>query len=93
MIEVIERSNEDKQDELREIAKKWRLPYWDWGLDTDVPELLKLDKFKLQKLKGLNGEDEIDNPLDKVSLGNRYPDSGKLPRRLAIFSANTIPIC
>ncbi|MCJ1424292.1 hypothetical protein MMC29_002179 [Sticta canariensis] len=78
----------DQQDELKDAAKQWRLPFWDWASkrpvengspDYDVPQLVRLESVKIRGPEGLHW---VRNPLYVFKMPDNVPMSdGKVDFR------------
>lgn len=74
-----------QQNELKDAAQKWRLPFWDWASkkpvedaspDYDVPQLVRLESVKI---RGAQGWYWVKNPLYVFKMPGNVPMSdGKL---------------
>lgn len=99
--EIIPEQPENRRAEWKELAKSWRLPYWDWAKNPRVPSLLCWPHVTLTL-----GNDEplkIKNPLygfrmpnDKkmgeYGVGNlNFPDGDEILEYGECFATNRCP--
>ncbi|KAH6849645.1 tyrosinase [Chaetomium sp. MPI-CAGE-AT-0009] len=65
--EVIPRMGVGREGEnyLRAAANSWRLPFWDWAKNPEIPKLVRPARFRIPLIKK-----EIDNPLYKFKMPN-----------------------
>ena len=69
------------EDELKKIwkiaAQNWRLPYWDWANDSNVPELLTKPRVKIVDTVDPFGKNplfkEVDNPMWRFRMPTGKP--------------------
>ena len=70
------------ENELRIAASSWRLPYWDWAKNPQIPKLLRPVRFRIPLVKR-----EVDNPLYKFKMprGKKMSDYGVGPLKTMEF--------
>ncbi|GAB1310590.1 tyrosinase [Madurella fahalii] len=51
------------ENELRAAANSWRLPFWDWAKNPQIPSLLRAPKLNITLIKRV-----IENPLYKFTM-------------------------
>ncbi|KAJ6103635.1 Concanavalin A-like lectin/glucanases superfamily [Penicillium sp. IBT 16267x] len=72
--EIVPNFAEDQRPQWQEAAEGWRLPFWDWGISTSVPDLCKYPFTFVPKADG-TGEESISNPLFQFRMPNNKPMS------------------
>ncbi|KAI9370619.1 common central domain of tyrosinase-domain-containing protein [Aspergillus egyptiacus] len=72
--EIIPIFPREARAEWEQAANAWRLPFWDWGLTTSVPELSKYPTTVVPTPDG-KGEERIPNPLYQFRMPNNKPMS------------------
>jgi hypothetical protein len=72
--EIVPGIAEDIRPEWKEAADGWRLPFWDWGVTTSVPDLCKYPYIFVPTSDG-TGEENIPNPLFQFRMPNNQPMS------------------
>jgi hypothetical protein len=55
----------DKHESLLDAAKAWRLPYWDWAANNEVPLLAQNEHIEVYTASGTG---TINNPLYRYDL-------------------------
>ena len=56
---------DNQKDELEDAAKAWRLPYWDWAVNNEVPLLAQEELIEVSTKFGTA---KIKNPLYQYDL-------------------------
>ena len=59
-------SNPDLGQRLNDASKIWRLPYWDWGIDSDIPDEWSNVSIDIYDSKG--GVVSVSNPLNHYTF-------------------------
>ncbi|KAJ5890227.1 hypothetical protein N7504_011037 [Penicillium tannophilum] len=72
--DIVPNFAEDQRPEWEEAAETWRLPFWDWGLTTSVPDLCKYPYTFVPTADG-TGEESVHNPLFQFRMPNNQPMS------------------
>ncbi|CAG8909691.1 unnamed protein product [Penicillium egyptiacum] len=72
--EIVPAFAEDLRPEWKEAADGWRLPFWDWGVSTSVPDLCKYPYTFVPTSDG-TGEENIPNPLFQFRMPTNQPMS------------------
>ena len=72
--EIVPGFAEDLRPEYKEAADEWRLPFWDWGKTTSVPDLCKYPYILVPTSDG-TGEENIHNPLFQFRMPTNQPMS------------------
>lgn len=72
--EIIPNFNKDIRAQWKEAAEDWRLPFWDWGVTSSVPDLSKYPYTFVPTADG-TGEESIRNPLYQFKMPNDKPMS------------------
>ncbi|KAK4862915.1 hypothetical protein LT330_010745 [Penicillium expansum] len=72
--EIVPAFAEDLRPEWKEAADGWRLPFWDWGVTTSVPDLCKYPYIFVPTSDG-TGEENINNPLFQFRMPTNQPMS------------------
>ncbi|KAG8824552.1 hypothetical protein FRC17_009078 [Serendipita sp. 399] len=62
------------KDRYQKAAQRFRLPYWDWALNADVPDFVSMQKQVT--LDAPTGSVTIDNPLYQYTFRPMYSDFG-----------------
>lgn len=63
-------------------AAEWRMPYWDWAADTQVPSIVSQDKISIQMPGANTSPNQVQNPLYKFSTGYIADFKGQTPPAL-----------
>ncbi|KAK6215478.1 tyrosinase [Colletotrichum tabaci] len=85
VIEQLHFSSEAEKNVWIKESTQWRLPYWDWALNTEVPDLFRPTTVKIRAPFGADGiqpEPEIvSNPLYRYELrvNGQVTKMGALP--------------
>ena len=53
-------------------ANTWRLPYWDWATDSNVPELVRLPVVSIRVNSQTKEKKDFENPLNKFTMPKGY---------------------
>ncbi|OAA53139.1 Di-copper centre-containing [Cordyceps fumosorosea ARSEF 2679] len=67
---------DDGKGEWTAAAMRWRLPYWDWAVDTDLPEIACTKKIRVIKSWDGRGQpqmEEVDNPMYRFQMPGNKP--------------------
>lgn len=72
--EIVPGFAEDLRPEYKEAADGWRMPFWDWGMTTSVPDLCKYPCILVPTSDG-TGEENISNPLFQFRMPTNQPMS------------------
>jgi hypothetical protein len=72
--EIVPGFKEEIRAEWKEAADGWRLPFWDWGVSTSVPDLCKYP-FTFVPTSDGTGEESINNPLFQFRMPTNQPMS------------------
>lgn len=72
--EIVPAFAEDIRADWKEAADAWRLPFWDWGVSTSVPDLCKYPYTFVPTSDG-TGEENIPNPLFQFRMPTNQPMS------------------
>ncbi|KAJ5925145.1 hypothetical protein N7454_007784 [Penicillium verhagenii] len=72
--EIVPKFAEEGRAEWEAAAKAWRLPFWDWGITTSVPDLCKYPTFIVPSVDG-KSEEVITNPLFQFRMPTNKPMS------------------
>jgi tyrosinase len=81
----------DKQDSLKAAAKAWRLPYWDWAVNNEVPLLAQNESIEVSTKLGTA---KIKNPLYQYDLpkGKTFGTMGPASNQTyVLISADGVP--
>lgn len=66
--EIIPEYPKNKQNAMRVLADSWRLPYWDWAINLQVPWLAKSPELNISTPAGHIVT--MNNPLYKFKMPN-----------------------
>ena len=72
--EIVPKFPSDQRPAWEEAANAWRLPFWDWGTTTSVPDLAKYPTIHVPTTDG-KGEESIPNPLYQYRVPTNEPMS------------------
>jgi hypothetical protein len=72
--EIVPNFAKDLRAQWKEAAEEWRLPFWDWGVSTSVPDLAKYPYTLVPTADGTS-EERIPNPLFQFVMPNNQPMS------------------
>lgn len=72
--EIIPNFPQDQHSEWEEAANSWRLPFWDWGVTSSVPDLCKYPTYPVPTQDG-KGVETIPNPLFQFRMPDGKPMS------------------
>lgn len=81
VVTIIPKFPVGQQNELKDAAQQWRLPFWDWASkkpvenappDYDVPQLIRLESVKI---RGPEGWKWVKNPLYVFKMPGNVPMS------------------
>lgn len=70
--EIIPNFPQNQLTEWEEAANSWRLPFWDWGLTSSVPDLCKYPTYPVPTKDG-KGVEIIPNPLFQFRMPDNKP--------------------
>jgi hypothetical protein len=83
----------DQQPAMLKAAAQWRMPYWDWAANNEVPVLAQNPTIQVQTVAGTS---TIKNPLYSFNLpqgktfGTMGPNSNQ---NYVVTSADGFPVC
>ncbi|KAJ5646047.1 hypothetical protein N7490_002419 [Penicillium lividum] len=77
MAGIVKEFTVENKEEWEDAARLWRLPFWDWGLTTSVPNLSKWPTAIVPTKDG-SGEEAIQNPLYQFRMPNNKPMSSQM---------------
>ena len=69
MRDIIPEYPESRRVQLRAAADSWRLPYWDWAKNPEIPWLADAQKFFIKMWSDKDAV-EISNPLYQFKMPN-----------------------
>ncbi|KAL3487186.1 hypothetical protein BJX62DRAFT_246212 [Aspergillus germanicus] len=72
--EIVPGFPREERGAWEEAALSWRLPFWDWGVTSSVPDLSKYPTTVVPTSDG-KGEERILNPLFQFRMPNNKPMS------------------
>jgi hypothetical protein len=83
-----------EKDAWEFAAENWRLPYWDWADDTDVPKLICMPSVKIVTSPGPSAETiSVPNPLYQFTMPTKKPMGDKEAHgKYAIDNADQFPV-
>lgn len=84
-------TDETTQDSLKAAAKAWRLPYWDWAVNNEVPLLAQDQEIEVSTRFGTA---KIKNALYQYNLpqGKTFGTMGPASNQTyALISADGVP--
>ncbi|KAL4748038.1 hypothetical protein BDW72DRAFT_196173 [Aspergillus terricola var. indicus] len=71
---IIPNFPKEDQEAWNRAANAWRLPFWDWGVRSSVPDLAKYPTTNVPTADGKD-EESIPNPLYQFRMPNNKPMS------------------
>ncbi|KAJ5784932.1 uncharacterized protein N7503_010144 [Penicillium pulvis] len=72
--EIVPNFAEEGRSDWQKAAQTWRLPFWDWGITTSVPDLCKYPTTLVPTADG-KSEETITNPLFQFRMPTNQPMS------------------
>lgn len=72
--EIVPNFAEEGRSDWQKAAQTWRLPFWDWGITTSVPDLCKYPTTLVPTADG-KSEEIITNPLFQFRMPTNQPMS------------------
>lgn len=78
--EIVPNVPKDHQDQWQDAANSWRLPYWDWAADPDVPAVVRQRDLSIMGFDNKTQE-SITNPLYQFTTGaiSTFKEAGQVP--------------
>ncbi|KAL4879315.1 hypothetical protein BJY04DRAFT_220171 [Aspergillus karnatakaensis] len=74
VLEIIPNFPQNERSAWNEAATTWRLPFWDWGTTSSVPDLAKYPTTVVPTADGKD-EERINNPLYQFRMPTNKPMS------------------
>ncbi|KAL4915885.1 common central domain of tyrosinase-domain-containing protein [Aspergillus aurantiobrunneus] len=74
--EIVPNFTSDERPAWEEAAHSWRLPFWDWGVTSSVPDISKYPTTVVPTADG-TGEERIPNPLFQFRMPTNKPMSSQ----------------
>ena len=73
-------------------ANHWRLPYWDWADNSNVPKLIELPSVTIVVSVTPRKTMDVENPLWKFKMPTGKPMGDKVHGKFAITYADGLPV-
>lgn len=90
--EIIPNQMDENDQKIKDAAEAWRLPYWDWAANNEVPLLAQEEVVQVTTKFGTS---PIKNPLYQYDLpkGKTFGTMGPPSNQIyALISADGVPV-